>query len=56
MGDQFLIGDEVLVAPVTDKGASYRDIYFPGYESTMWRDERNNKVGSILLQLEKFSL
>ncbi|KAF3854592.1 hypothetical protein F7725_022647 [Dissostichus mawsoni] len=37
--DQFLIGDEVLVAPVLEKGAVQRDIYLPdgGFQ---WQDSR----------------
>ncbi|MBI9046647.1 MAG: hypothetical protein JEZ06_19305 [Anaerolineaceae bacterium] len=33
--DQFLVGDEIMVAPVVDKGARKRDIYIPPGE---WQD------------------
>ncbi|XP_034032774.1 SITS-binding protein [Thalassophryne amazonica] len=41
--DQFLLGDEVLVAPVVQKGAVERDIYLPdgGFQ---WQDNRNAQV------------
>ncbi|KAK7891730.1 hypothetical protein WMY93_023693 [Mugilogobius chulae] len=49
--DQFLIGDEVLVAPVVEKGAVYRDIYLPdgGFQ---WQDSLTAQVfdGGTLLQ------
>ncbi|KAM4618523.1 SITS-binding protein [Polymixia lowei] len=49
--DQFLIGDEVLVAPVVERGAVQRDIYLPdgGFQ---WRDSRNAQVfdGGRLLE------
>ncbi|NXI36874.1 SP15 protein, partial [Galbula dea] len=35
--DEFLIGDEVLVAPITEKGHTWRDIYLPG-EGHLWMD------------------
>jgi hypothetical protein len=39
-GDQFLVGDQLLVAPVTKKGASKRDIYLP---HGTWRDHWSSK-------------
>ncbi|XP_037623804.1 SITS-binding protein isoform X1 [Sebastes umbrosus] len=49
--DQFLIGDEVLVAPVLEKGAVQRDIYLPdgGFQ---WQDSQNAQVfdGGTFLQ------
>ncbi|XP_070687475.1 SITS-binding protein [Pempheris klunzingeri] len=49
--DQFLIGDEVLVAPVVEKGAEQRDIYLPdgGFQ---WQDSQNAQVfdGGTFLQ------
>ncbi|KAI4825007.1 hypothetical protein KUCAC02_020712 [Chaenocephalus aceratus] len=49
--DQFLIGDEVLVAPVLEKGAVQRDIYLPdgGFQ---WQDSRDAQVfdGGTFLQ------
>lgn len=49
--DQFLIGDEVLVAPVTERGALQRDIYLPGDE-LQWQDARDGRVfdGGTLLE------
>ncbi|KAI5626884.1 SITS-binding protein, partial [Silurus asotus] len=49
--DEFLIGDEVLVAPVTEKGALQRDIYLPE-SNFQWQDTNNAKVfdGGTLLQ------
>ncbi|XP_005471072.1 SITS-binding protein isoform X1 [Oreochromis niloticus] len=43
INDQFLIGDEVLVAPVVEKGAVQRDIYLPdgGFQ---WQDNQNARV------------
>ncbi|NXG50373.1 SP15 protein, partial [Psilopogon haemacephalus] len=48
--DEFLIGDEVLVAPVTEKGQTQRDIYLPG-EGHLWMDTNSARVfdgGTIL--------
>ncbi|KAL4221111.1 hypothetical protein ACF0H5_019371 [Mactra antiquata] len=42
--DQFLVGDEYLVAPVMEKGAVSRDIYFP---SGKWKDQFQNKTTII---------
>uniref|UniRef100_A0A3B5N1M9 Si:ch211-236l14.4 n=1 Tax=Xiphophorus couchianus TaxID=32473 RepID=A0A3B5N1M9_9TELE len=41
--DQFLIGDEVLVAPIVEKGAVQRDIYLPdgGFQ---WQDSQSEQV------------
>lgn len=49
--DQFLIGDEVLVAPVTERGALQRDIYLPG-DGLQWQDARDGRVfaGGTLLE------
>uniref|UniRef100_A0A3B3ZSP6 Glycosyl hydrolase family 31 C-terminal domain-containing protein n=1 Tax=Periophthalmus magnuspinnatus TaxID=409849 RepID=A0A3B3ZSP6_9GOBI len=49
--DQFLIGDEVLVAPVVERGAVHRDIYLPdgGFQ---WQDSLTAQVfdgGTLLL-------
>uniref|UniRef100_A0A3B1JYS8 Glycosyl hydrolase family 31 C-terminal domain-containing protein n=1 Tax=Astyanax mexicanus TaxID=7994 RepID=A0A3B1JYS8_ASTMX len=41
--DQFLIGSEVLVAPVTEEGARNRNIYLPGV-GVQWRDGWNRQV------------
>ncbi|XP_078076485.1 SITS-binding protein isoform X2 [Mustelus asterias] len=49
--DAFLIGDEVLVAPVTEPGRVHRDIYLPG-SSYQWKDVNTAQVfdGGTLLQ------
>ncbi|XP_072374874.1 SITS-binding protein [Scyliorhinus torazame] len=49
--DAFLIGDEVLVAPVTEPGRVHRDIYLPGI-SYQWKDVNTAQVfdGGTLLQ------
>ncbi|NXU94842.1 SP15 protein, partial [Xiphorhynchus elegans] len=41
--DEFLIGDEVLVAPITEKGQRWRDIYLPG-EGHLWLDTSSARV------------
>ncbi|XP_068800198.1 SITS-binding protein-like [Struthio camelus] len=41
--DEFLIGDEVLVAPITEKGQTWRDIYLPG-EGCLWLDTNTARV------------
>ncbi|XP_068117321.1 SITS-binding protein-like [Hyperolius riggenbachi] len=48
--DEFLIGDEMLVAPITRKGHLYRDIYLPG-KDYLWMDANTSQVfdgGTIL--------
>nr|XP_025969995.1 SITS-binding protein-like [Dromaius novaehollandiae] len=48
--DEFLIGDEVLVAPITEKGQTWRDIYLPG-EGCLWMDTNSAQVfdgGTVL--------
>ncbi|XP_025937866.1 SITS-binding protein-like [Apteryx rowi] len=48
--DEFLIGDEVLVAPITEKGQTWRDIYLPG-EGCLWMDTNTAQVfdgGTVL--------
>ncbi|NXN25202.1 SP15 protein, partial [Nycticryphes semicollaris] len=48
--DEFLIGDEVLVAPITEKGQTWRDIYLPG-EGHLWLDTNTARVfdgGTVL--------
>ncbi|XP_006642629.1 SITS-binding protein isoform X2 [Lepisosteus oculatus] len=49
--NEFLIGDEVLVAPVTERGAVHRDIYLPGSDF-QWQDMSNAQVfdGGTLLK------
>ncbi|XP_028815122.1 SITS-binding protein [Denticeps clupeoides] len=41
--DEFLIGDEILIAPVTEKGSAHRDIYLPG-SGFQWQDTHNTNV------------
>ncbi|NXC27438.1 SP15 protein, partial [Campylorhamphus procurvoides] len=41
--DEFLIGDEVLVAPITEKGQRWRDVYLPG-EGHLWLDTSSARV------------
>ncbi|NXK42461.1 SP15 protein, partial [Piprites chloris] len=48
--DEFLIGDEVLVAPITEKGQTRRDVFLPG-EGHLWLDTNSARVfdgGTIL--------
>ncbi|NXW44663.1 SP15 protein, partial [Nyctiprogne leucopyga] len=48
--DEFLIGDEVLVAPITEKGQTWRDVYLPG-EGHLWVDTSTARVfdgGTVL--------
>ncbi|KAM6115207.1 SITS-binding protein-like [Pterocles gutturalis] len=48
--DEFLIGDEVLVAPITEKGQTWRDVYLPG-EGHRWMDTNTARVfdgGTVL--------
>ncbi|XP_062432344.1 SITS-binding protein-like [Rhea pennata] len=48
--DEFLIGDEVLVAPITEKGQTWRDIYLPG-GGCLWMDTNTAQVfdgGTVL--------
>jgi len=35
---QFLLGDNLLVAPVLHAGALSRDVYLPGAQTVRWRD------------------
>ncbi|KFV65019.1 SITS-binding protein, partial [Dryobates pubescens] len=55
--DEFLIGDEVLVAPITEKGQRGRDIYLPG-AGLLWRDTSSARVfdGGTLLRNYSASL
>ncbi|RXN00562.1 SITS-binding protein [Acipenser ruthenus] len=53
--DEFLIGDEVLVAPVTERGKVQRDIYLPGSEY-QWMDTNNGKVFDGGTLLENYSV
>ncbi|XP_074691145.1 SITS-binding protein-like [Strix aluco] len=48
--DEFLIGDEVLVAPITEKGQTWQDIYLTG-EGHLWMDINTVRIfdgGTVL--------
>ena len=53
---EFLLGNDLLVAPVLDEGAVTRDIYLP---TGAWRDEANPEHpvynGPIWIREENFS-
>ncbi|XP_021329551.2 SITS-binding protein isoform X1 [Danio rerio] len=53
--DEFLIGDEVLVAPVTEKGSLHRDIYLPESDF-QWLDTNNAQVFDGGTFLENYSV
>uniref|UniRef100_A0A8C5QEL3 Glycosyl hydrolase family 31 C-terminal domain-containing protein n=1 Tax=Leptobrachium leishanense TaxID=445787 RepID=A0A8C5QEL3_9ANUR len=55
--DEFLIGDEVLVAPITKQGDVHRDIFLPG-SSYQWVDMKTSQVfdGGTLLKNYRCSL
>uniref|UniRef100_A0A673MLQ7 SITS-binding protein-like n=1 Tax=Sinocyclocheilus rhinocerous TaxID=307959 RepID=A0A673MLQ7_9TELE len=55
--DEFLIGNEVLVAPVTEKGALQRDIYLPESDF-QWQDTKNAQMfdGGTFLESYPVSL
>ena len=49
VGDQFLIGDSILVAPVTTKGAISRSVYFPvGFDAFPWISGPKVRGGAVL--------
>jgi alpha-glucosidase (family GH31 glycosyl hydrolase) len=48
---QFLVGDDLLVAPVVEKGARKRDIYFP---PGAWRDHWTGEVYEGPQSIEDF--
>jgi alpha-glucosidase (family GH31 glycosyl hydrolase) len=50
-GDQFLVGDDLLVAPVVEKGARKRDIYLPPGE---WQDHWSGQTCAGPQTLEDF--
>ena len=39
INDQFMVGDEIVVAPILDEGVTSRNIYLPGGK---WFDPTNN--------------
>ncbi|XP_037755446.2 SITS-binding protein [Chelonia mydas] len=55
--DEFLIGDEVLIAPITEQGRVQRDIYLPG-EGLTWMDTNTAQVfdGGTLIRNYSVSL
>ncbi|XP_069480227.1 SITS-binding protein-like [Ambystoma mexicanum] len=55
--DEFLIGDEMLIAPVTEQGRVQRDIYLPG-DGCTWMDSNTAQVfdGGTLLRNYSASL
>ncbi|TRY77601.1 hypothetical protein DNTS_024423 [Danionella cerebrum] len=53
--DEFLIGNEVLVAPVTEKGSLQRDIYLPECDF-QWQDTNNGQVFDGGTFLESYSV
>ena len=41
MEDQFMLGDDIMVAPILEKGATLRKVVFPkGEWLCLWHDER----------------
>ena len=36
--DQFMLGPRYLAAPVTQRGATARNVYFPGGDGVLWRE------------------
>lgn len=42
--DEFLLGDQVLAAPVLEEGAVTRDVYLP---SGVWRDGNNMEAEPV---------
>lgn len=44
VADEYLFGPDLLVAPVTEPGASSREVYLPGDETTTWTDLRDGAV------------
>ena len=43
--DEFLLGDQVLVAPVLEEGVVTRDVYLP---TGTWRDGNKVEAGPII--------
>ncbi|XP_023215385.1 uncharacterized protein LOC111618155 isoform X1 [Centruroides sculpturatus] len=50
---EFLVGDELLVAPVLEEGSRSRDIYLP---RGTWKDELRNNTHSGPIWLRKYSV
>ena len=53
IGNQFLVGDTLMVAPVLSHGTRNIDIYLPEGE---WRDEINNNVWHGKQWLKSYSV
>jgi len=39
VGDEFIVGDKYLVAPIITEGARNRDIYLPGGKNVRWKNK-----------------
>lgn len=44
IGDEYMFGPDLLVAPVTQEGARSRKVYLPGNASTRWTDLHTGEV------------
>ncbi|PWG63644.1 TIM-barrel domain-containing protein [Bifidobacterium callitrichidarum] len=44
IADEYMLGSDLLVAPVVEEGARVRDVYLPGDENTTWTDLRDGTV------------
>lgn len=51
--DEFLVGDSLLVAPITDRGSRSRDIYIPKGE---WRDNLQKRQISGPVTLRNYEV
>lgn len=48
-GDQFMLGSDILAAPVLEKGASHRKVYFP---KGSWMDKEGREIsGGCMLEI-----
>lgn len=48
---QFMLGPDILVAPVIEKGATHKDIYFPGGKWQALTDDKDIVEGAIVKQV-----
>lgn len=44
VADQYMLGADLLVAPVVEVGARSRSVYLPGDTNTQWQDLRDGKI------------
>jgi len=44
MSDQWLVGSDLLVHPVVERGATKADVYFPGADGQLWYDVASFKA------------